>query len=153
MPSGCTAIPCIAPMYNVDRRLQKLKGTSLKTLRGNNISVLIPKLRIFLFDSKKQTIDSMMQFILVTYDIENDRRRTKIHKVLEGYGISVQYSVFECFISTEEYAQLRTRLQKLLDPNHQLDSIRYYVMCRNCVERVDVDGNRNFEIQSPFIIS
>nr|WP_255372204.1 CRISPR-associated endonuclease Cas2 [Chlorobium sp. KB01] len=36
-----------------------------------------------------------MQFILVTYDIENDRRRTKIHKVLEGFGIAVQYSVFE----------------------------------------------------------
>jgi len=95
----------------------------------------------------------MMQFILVTYDIENDRRRTKIHKVLEGYGISVQYSVFECFITTEDYARLRIRLQKLLDPKHQLDSIRYYVMCRNCVERVDVDSNRNFEIQSPFIIS
>jgi len=43
-----------------------------------------------------------MPFILVTYDIENDRRRTKIHKVLEGYGISVQYSVFECFLSDED---------------------------------------------------
>ena len=36
-----------------------------------------------------------MQFILVTYDIENDRRRTKIHKLLEGYGLAVQYNVFE----------------------------------------------------------
>jgi len=30
-----------------------------------------------------------MQFILVTYDIENDRRRTKIHKLLEGYGSTI----------------------------------------------------------------
>ncbi|MCF8382789.1 MAG: CRISPR-associated endonuclease Cas2 [Chlorobium sp.] len=94
-----------------------------------------------------------MQFILVTYDIENDRRRTKIHKVLEGYGISVQYSVFECFLSDEDYASLRQRLQSLMDAKHPLDSIRYYRLCRNCVETVDVDGNRSFEIASPFIIS
>ena len=94
-----------------------------------------------------------MQFILVTYDIENDRRRTKIHKVLEGYGISVQYSVFECFLSDEDYAGLRIRPQKLMDPKHPLDSIRYYHLCRGCVEKVDVDGNRSFEIASPFIIT
>ena len=94
-----------------------------------------------------------MQFILVTYDIENDRRRTKIHKLLEGYGSAVQYSVFECFISDDDYAEMRTRLQKLLDPKHPIDSVRYYVLCRNCVERVNVAGNRDFVIESPFIIS
>jgi len=95
----------------------------------------------------------MMQFILVTYDIENDRRRTKIHKLLEGYGSAVQYSVFECLISEEDYAQLRMRLQKLMDPKNLIDSVRYYVLCRNCVERVDIDGTRDFVIESPFIIS
>jgi CRISPR-associated protein Cas2 len=95
----------------------------------------------------------MMQFVLVTYDIENDRRRTRIHKVLEGYGSAVQYSVFECFISDEDYAQMRLRLKKMLDTKHPDDSIRYYVLCRSCVESVDVDGNRDFEIQSPFIIT
>lgn len=94
-----------------------------------------------------------MQFILVTYDIENDRRRTKIHKLLEGYGTAVQFSVFECFISEEDYARLRMRMQKLLDPKHPLDSVRYYLLCRDCIERVDVDGNRIFEVHSPFIIS
>lgn len=95
----------------------------------------------------------MMQFILVTYDIENDRRRMKIHKLLEGYGLAVQYSVFECFISEEDYAGMCLRLQKLLDPKHPIDSVRYYVLCRNCVERVDIDGNRDFIVESLFIIS
>jgi len=94
-----------------------------------------------------------MQFILVTYDIENDRRRTKIHKVLEGYGVAVQYSVFECFVSDEDYAGLRIRLRKLMDLKHPADSIRYYHLCRGCVEKVDIDGNRPFEVSSPFIIS
>jgi len=39
-------------MYNVDRRLQKLKGITLQSLRANKISVLILKLRIFWFDSE-----------------------------------------------------------------------------------------------------
>lgn len=95
----------------------------------------------------------MMRFVLVTYDIENDRRRTKIHKILEGYGSAVQYSVFECFISDEEYDEMRLRLQRLLDANHPDDSVRYYVLCRTCVERVEIDGNRDFEIHSPFVIS
>ena len=94
-----------------------------------------------------------MQFILVTYDIENDRRRTKIHKLLEGYGLAVQYSVFECFISEDDYAEMRMRLQKLLDPKHPIDTVRYYVLCRTCVERVEVDGSRAFEVASPFIMS
>jgi CRISPR-associated protein Cas2 len=94
-----------------------------------------------------------MQFILVTYDIENDRRRTKIHKVLEGYGVAVQYSVFECFLSDQDYATLRHRLRKLMDSKHPLDSVRYYRLCRSCVEKVDTDGNRPFAVASPFIIA
>ncbi|WP_255372205.1 CRISPR-associated endonuclease Cas2 [Chlorobium sp. KB01] len=65
----------------------------------------------------------------------------------------MQYSVFECFLSDEDYCSLRNRLQKLMDPKHPLDSIRYYQLCHSCVEQVDVDGNRPFEIASPFIIS
>ena len=95
----------------------------------------------------------MMRFILVTYDIESDRRRTKIHKVLKGYGTAVQYSVFECFISEDDFETLHYRLQQLLDPNHPDDSIRYYFLCRACVEKVEIDGNRSFDVTSPFVIS
>jgi len=98
-------------------------------------------------------LQPIMQFILVTYDIQNDRRRTKIHKVLEGYGVAVQYSVFECFLSDEDYSTLRQRLRKLMDSKNPLDSVRYYRLCRQCVESVDTDGNRPFAVASPFIIS
>lgn len=94
-----------------------------------------------------------MQFILVTYDIENDRRRTKIHKILSDFGTAVQYSVFECFISEEDFGELREKLKKQMDPEHPEDSIRYYTLCRSCVEKVKIDGNRDFRIEGPFIIS
>jgi CRISPR-associated protein Cas2 len=94
-----------------------------------------------------------MQFILVTYDIESDRRRTKIHKTLSGYGTAVQYSVFECFIAEDDFNELRKKLKRLMDPKHPVDSIRYYVLCRGCVENVEVDGNRDFRIEGPFFIT
>lgn len=94
-----------------------------------------------------------MRFILVTYDIENDRRRTKIHKILSNFGSSVQYSVFECFISEKDFEELRKKLSKQMDPKHPEDSIRYYTLCRSCVEKVHVDGNKGFNIEAPFIIT
>ena len=53
-------------------------------------------------------------FVVVTYDIPNDRRRLKVMKTLEGYGDRVQYSVFECLITNATYGQLRQRLGKLI---------------------------------------
>jgi CRISPR-associated protein Cas2 len=33
---------------------------------------------------------------VVTYDISNDKRRTKLATLLDKYGIRVNYSVYEC---------------------------------------------------------
>ncbi|HIP96765.1 MAG TPA: CRISPR-associated endonuclease Cas2, partial [Anaerolineae bacterium] len=37
-------------------------------------------------------------FVVVAYDISNDRRRTKLHDTLLNFGTPVQYSVFECIV-------------------------------------------------------
>ncbi|MCA9742068.1 CRISPR-associated endonuclease Cas2, partial [candidate division KSB1 bacterium] len=34
--------------------------------------------------------------LLVSYDIVDDKQRTKLAKRLQNYGQRVQYSVFEC---------------------------------------------------------
>ena len=45
--------------------------------------------------------------LVITYDIADDKRRTKIHKVLKSYGQWMQFSVFECLdLSDAEYAKL-----------------------------------------------
>ena len=36
---------------------------------------------------------------LIVYDITKDRERTKVQKILEGYGFRIQKSVFECLLS------------------------------------------------------
>ncbi len=83
-------------------------------------------------------------FTLVSYDIQEDKRRTKIHKALKAYGEPVQYSVFECYLTKTEYAKLRARLNPLIDSDE--DNIRFYTICESCntkVERIGGGKPRN----------
>ena len=73
-------------------------------------------------------------FFLVSYDIANDRRRTKIAKVMKGYGERVQYSVFECQLAQKHEAKMVKELEKVMD--QEADSIRIYRLCRECVPKV-----------------
>ena len=79
-----------------------------------------------------------MMFVMVSYDVPEDKRRTKIHKVLKSYGQWVQYSVFECDVTETQYAKLRFRLGKLIKPDE--DSIRFYFLCGCCAGKVERIG-------------
>ena len=75
---------------------------------------------------------------IIAYDISEDRRRTKIHKILSGFGKWTQYSLFECFLSKKEFILLKAKLAKYLgDPK---DSVRFYPLCASCVEKVETVG-------------
>ena len=76
--------------------------------------------------------------VVVSYDISEDKRRTKIHKILKSYGQWMQYSVFECDLTDMQYARLRSRLSKLIKPDQ--DSIRFYFLCRCCKDKVERIG-------------
>ena len=39
---------------------------------------------------------------VVAYDISDDKRRTKIHKILKGFGQWTEFSLFECFLTKKE---------------------------------------------------
>jgi CRISPR-associated protein Cas2 len=77
-------------------------------------------------------------FIVISYDIPEDNRRTQIHKVLKSYGQWMQYSVFECDLTQTEYAKLRSRLVKLIKSKE--DSIRFYSLCACCQTKVERIG-------------
>ena len=86
----------------------------------------------------KTTSSNQTTCYVVAYDIPDDRRRTKVHKILQGFGKWTQYSLFECFLSRKELVQLRTKLSEhLIDKE---DSVRFYPLCANCIERVETVG-------------
>jgi len=78
-------------------------------------------------------------FVVISYDIQDDQRRTRIHKALKSYGLWVQYSVFECELEKKDYLRLRDRLDCLLDKNAG-DSIRFYFLCEGCLKQVERIG-------------
>jgi len=84
-------------------------------------------------------------FYMVCFDITDNKVRYRAVKVLKNYGLRVQKSVFECSGLTEAaFLKMRSDLSHVVD--HNVDSIRYYSLCRGCVERIRVDGvGRLFE--------
>lgn len=78
-------------------------------------------------------------FYVVAYDIPSDKRRTKVHKVLVGFGRWTQYSLFELFLNDKELVLLQSKLEKLLDP--QTDSVRFYRLCESCLKEVETVGS------------
>ena len=77
-------------------------------------------------------------YLVISYDIPEDKRRTKIHKVLKSYGQWMQFSVFECELTETQYAKLRSRLGKLIKPDQ--DSVQFYFLCACCKEKVERIG-------------
>ncbi|MEQ8962454.1 MAG: CRISPR-associated endonuclease Cas2 [Coleofasciculus sp. C2-GNP5-27] len=87
-------------------------------------------------------------YVVVTYDIPEDKRRTKIHSILKSYGQWMQYSVFECSLTDTQYAKLRSRLSKVIKPDQ--DSIRFYFLCGCCQGKVERIGGEPLRDKSIF---
>ena len=64
---------------------------------------------------------------VVAYDIPDDRRRTKVHQILLGFGKWTQYSLFECFLSRKDLILLQAKLDAYLSETQ--DSVRFYPLC------------------------
>lgn len=77
-------------------------------------------------------------FTLISYDVVEDKRRTKVLKLLKGYGTHVQYSVFECDLDEGQLGQLKAELLVLVDPN--TDSVRLYQLDIKAVRRIEILG-------------
>ena len=67
-------------------------------------------------------------FYLVCYDVTHDRRRDRVARLLEGYGLRVQKSVFECVLTPDQYQLLQQRFQTKRYLNPDEDQIRFYPM-------------------------
>ncbi|MCP4538877.1 MAG: CRISPR-associated endonuclease Cas2 [Chloroflexi bacterium] len=75
---------------------------------------------------------------IIAYDIPNDKRRTKIARVLEGHGTRVQYSVFESQLTNNQFTALWKELGELVQAKE--DSLRAYRLCPPCARWVKTVG-------------
>ncbi len=84
-------------------------------------------------------------FIVISYDIPDDRRRTRVMKALKDFGRHVQFSVFECDLKREDYQRLRKRLKELVDPRQ--DNLRFYTLCEEDLKKRQVWGSERNEAE------
>ena len=73
-------------------------------------------------------------FCVVAYDIKEDRKRARVSKILEKYGIRVNFSVFECMFTDIQLIQVQEKIKKILDKRS--DTVIYYPICVNCYTKI-----------------
>ena len=85
---------------------------------------------------------------VVAYDVHDDRVRASLAAVLEGWGVRVQRSVFECDVDTAAVDELVADILRVFDDPSQGD-VRLYRLCERCekasvgmgeLERIDDGG-------------
>ena len=77
-------------------------------------------------------------FVVVSYDITDDRRRVRVASELENFGQRVQLSVFECHLPARELARLKKLLRFHID--RKRDRVRYYALCAKDRAQIRSDG-------------
>ena len=74
---------------------------------------------------------------LIIYDLPStksgNKRRKRLFELLSGYGTWKQFSVFECFLTAKQFAQLQTTLEKLIKPDE--DAVCIYVLDATAVKK------------------
>ncbi len=58
---------------------------------------------------------------IVSYDISNDRRRTRVFHACSAYGERIQFSVFRCHLSRTERVHLESQIRAEI--NHMTDQV------------------------------
>jgi len=78
-------------------------------------------------------------FVVISYDIQDDKRRSRIFKLLKNFGQWMQYSVFECDLDKANFLRLKDRLDHLIDVSKE-DSVRFYFLCEGCKRQIERVG-------------
>ena len=90
------------------------------------------------------------KWFVICYDSPNTKRRTKIMKVLEGYGHRAQFSVFECHLSVKDAERVRVRLDAIIDAKQ--DDVRIYYFCDGCKPKARMLGKAKRHQVDPFLV-
>lgn len=79
----------------------------------------------------------MKKYVVIAYDIEDDKKRRTVVKLLQPWGKRVNKSVFECFLSDTELTRLKEKLKKIRKGD---DSILVYRLCVECLDKIERYG-------------
>ena len=78
------------------------------------------------------------RFLMIAFDIAENRRRYRVVRALRDYCERVQKSVFECRLRPLERRALLARLDRLIDP--ETDRLHVFELPESDVARIEVLG-------------
>ena len=81
--------------------------------------------------------------VLVIYDIVDNKKRAKMVKCLERYGVRVQKSAFEAFLTKQKYESMTKRARRIIDK--EIDSLRVYLLADHTSVRSWGIGDSHYE--------
>lgn len=84
-------------------------------------------------------------WLLVIYDIRDERRLQKVAKFMEGYGKRVQKSIFECYMDHLSFKQMKKDLENIIEIPE--DSVKYFRLCSSCWEKALAIGQSSRMIE------
>lgn len=74
------------------------------------------------------------RYCIIAYDVSDNKRRDKVCKSLEKYGLRSNFSVFECMMTDKQLEDLKLRIAKIIDIKE--DSVMYYPLCLTCYANI-----------------
>jgi CRISPR-associated protein Cas2 len=90
------------------------------------------------------------QFLVIAYDIPDDRRRSRLHHALEGFGTPVQYSVFECLLEPRQVERVKRVVKRVI--SRRKDHVRYYYLCGACQKRIETTRGPEVAHEEPCMV-
>jgi len=82
------------------------------------------------YEESEFVADDLRRYIvLVIYDIVVNKERNRMVKCLEKYGVRVQKSAFEAYLTKQKYEKLMQETSAIIDP--QTDSLRIYLLANH----------------------
>ena len=94
--------------------------------------------------------------VLIAYDVntqtpQGKTRLRRIAKQCVNFGQRVQNSVFECKLDPAQFADLKNRLNTIMDP--EKDSLRYYNLGKNWNRKVEhVGAKPTYDPDAPMVL-
>ncbi len=77
-------------------------------------------------------------FVVVAFDVRDDRRRSRLGRYLLRHGTRVQLSVFECLVRHHRLDAFVQDLTRFLEPG--VDRLTVYPLCHPCQDGVHRRG-------------
>jgi len=92
------------------------------------------------------------QLVVLVYDVSDDKRRNRLHKLLKQYGIAVQESAFEARLESVERKRLMDLVGRLIKP--ETDRFVMYPIAKDSESKIFSLGTPRPELpaQTFFII-